>query len=523
MRVERCHHLHLLLITVSLACLLTGCGDSRYEQMRSRMAAIDSLNSHYQPFSVDSVSEMADYFESHGTPHDRIMAYYLLGSAFRDASEAPAALKVEDSAGSGQPTYYGAFHFDDGADSDLEYAYDQNGNMTKDMNKDITEIKYNLMNLPAKITYSDGKSLSMTYSADGERLSVTHNMVYTGDFNAYFGHFIYRNGSLNRVLVDGGYIYGSQYHFYLTDHLGNNRVVVNAGGTVEQVNHYYPYGGLTGESTGGSVQPYKYNGKELERMNGLDLYDYGARWMDAALGRFTTIDPMCEKYYDISPYAYCAGNPVNLVDPDGRDIVLLGDSINRTNSLEQIQKGLGEGIKIGYSNTDSQLKYQISDGYDVSSLTDEAKLFMKMVDNHNVVININATRSDEIGDGNWFFGGAFLGNELLENGIVMAYQTINPNHLAAMDEFGTPGQNIMHELTEAYNGAVLRLQGEDPSTLYLRAHNAATPQTEIFGGYYSFTGIYTDNRIPISNSYKIFVPTQQGKKVLYSRDLFIKR
>ena len=320
MRVERCHHLHLLLITVSLACLLTGCGDSRYEQMRSRMAAIDSLNSHYQPFSVDSVSEMADYFESHGTPHDRIMAYYLLGSAFRDASEAPAALKVEDSAGSGQPTYYGAFHFDDGADSDLEYAYDQNGNMTKDLNKDITEIKYNLMNLPAKITYSDGKSLSFTYSANGERLSVTHNMVYTGDFNAYFGHFIYRNGSLNRVLVDGGYIYSSQYHFYLTDHLGNNRVVVNAGGTVEQVNHYYPYGGLMGESSGGSVQPYKYNGKELERMNGLDLYDYGARWMDAALGRFTTMDPLCEKYYSISPYAYCGGNPVKFIDPDGRTI-----------------------------------------------------------------------------------------------------------------------------------------------------------------------------------------------------------
>ncbi len=148
--------------------------------------------------------------------------------------------------------------------------------------------------------------------------------------------------------------HGGNLNFYLTDHLGNNRVVAGAGGTVEQVNHYYPYGGLTGESTGGSVQPYKYNfsielgkrklacssereknrqkvnGKELERMNGLDLYDYGARWMDAALGRFTTIDPMCEKYYDISPYAYCAGNPVNLIDPDGRII-----DLSRMNDEEQ--------------------------------------------------------------------------------------------------------------------------------------------------------------------------------------------
>ncbi len=60
-------------------------------------------------------------------------------------------------------------------------------------------------------------------------------------------------------------------------------------------------------------------GKELERTASLDLYDYGARWMNAALGRFTTIDPMCEKYYGISPYMYCSANSVNRIDPDGRD------------------------------------------------------------------------------------------------------------------------------------------------------------------------------------------------------------
>ena len=52
--------------------------------------------------------------------------------------------------------------------------------------------------------------------------------------------------------------------------------------TYQQVNHYYPYGGLMGESTGGDVQRYKYNGKELGRMHGLDWYDYGARHYDAA-------------------------------------------------------------------------------------------------------------------------------------------------------------------------------------------------------------------------------------------------
>jgi RHS repeat-associated protein len=68
-------------------------------------------------------------------------------------------------------------------------------------------------------------------------------------------------------------------------------------------------------------QPYKYNGKELDQMNGLNQYDYSARYYDPAITRFTTMDPMAEKYYSISPYAYCANNPVRFVD-------LRGDSID---------------------------------------------------------------------------------------------------------------------------------------------------------------------------------------------------
>ena len=88
--------------------------------------------------------------------------------------------------------------------------------------------------------------------------------------------------------------------------------------TYQQVNHYYPYGGLMGESTGGDVQRYKYNGKELDRMHGLDWYDYGARHYDAAIVSWPTIDPLCEKYYSLSPYAYCGDNPINAIDVGGR-------------------------------------------------------------------------------------------------------------------------------------------------------------------------------------------------------------
>jgi RHS repeat-associated protein len=59
------------------------------------------------------------------------------------------------------------------------------------------------------------------------------------------------------------------------------------------------------DAMGQDVQPYKYNGKELDRRNDVNLYDYSARHYDPTAARFTTVDPMAEKYYSISPYAYC--------------------------------------------------------------------------------------------------------------------------------------------------------------------------------------------------------------------------
>lgn len=293
--------------------------------------------------------------------------------------------KVEDSAADAdQPTYYGAFHFNDGADSDLEYAYDWNGNVTKDLNKGITEIKYNALNLPSRITFSDGSTAVYTYSATGEKLGVRHVTASSNVYEAYCDNYIYRAGSLKRVLVDGGYITlsgGTKYHYYLKDHLGNNRMVVRADGTVEQVTHYYPYGGLTGESTGGDTQPYKFNGKELDRTNGLDWYDYGARHMDAALGRFTTMDPLCEKYYGISPYAYCAGNPVNLVDPDGREnIVVVGSNNNNAegSKLMFINQGIAQ-IRRNHNEYGSESNTMIlfAAGYSENQIKETGKAIAK--------------------------------------------------------------------------------------------------------------------------------------------------
>ena len=187
------------------------------------------------------------------------------------------------------------------------------------MSEKLADIQYNFINLPSRIEFENGHVISYLYDADGIKLRTTHIIGSDTTVTDYCGNVIYENGIPVKLLTEAGYVTlaDSKYHYFVQDHLGNNRVVVDQSGNVEEVNHYYPFGGLLSSSVSNAVQPYKYNGKELDRKNGLDWYDYGARMYDAALGRWHAVDPMSEKYYGVSPYLYCANNPILLVDPNG--------------------------------------------------------------------------------------------------------------------------------------------------------------------------------------------------------------
>ena len=215
--------------------------------------------------------------------------------------------------------YNNGFEFKDAVKQTNEYAYDANGNLTKDLNKNISEIQYNCLNLPRKVTFTDGSTIEYTYAADGTKLRTVHTIGSTTTTTDYCGNVIYENGVQKLLLTEAGYVTlaDSKYHYYLQDHQGNNRVVIDQNGTVEETNHYYPFGGVFASAS--FVQPYKYNGKELDTKKGLNWYDYGARHYDAAIGRFATVDPSSESYYETSPYAYCGNNPINRIDPDGMD------------------------------------------------------------------------------------------------------------------------------------------------------------------------------------------------------------
>lgn len=258
-------------------------------------------------------------------------------------------------------TYTGAMDFKDGADKAVEYAYDANGNMTRDRNKKIQSISYNILNLPSEVKFDDGHVTRYTYDTAGTKLKAeyllsneqfmdwvmdgpaaeTANVLSAGwnkgvDIGGivapsgseiilkpvtqmtlqYSAGHVYRNGTLERVNNSFGYWADSSFHYNILDYQGNIRAVIAEDGTLEEVNNYYPYGGLMGAANFG-VQPLKYGAKEFDRENGLDLYDSKARWYDSMIGRTPTQDPLAEKYYDMSPYLWCAANPITLTDPTG--------------------------------------------------------------------------------------------------------------------------------------------------------------------------------------------------------------
>ncbi|WP_277639211.1 RHS repeat domain-containing protein [Bacteroides graminisolvens] len=253
-------------------------------------------------------------------------------------------VKTEDTGSS--VTLTQSMDFKNNANLATEYLYDKNGNLIKDYNKSITEISYNVLNLPQTLKISSATN-TYTYAADERKLKTVLGGSKTTD---YCGNVIYENGLLKRILVDGGYIENGTYYFYLTDHLGNNRVIASANGSIVQSNHYYPFGMSFAEGSATSQQPYKYNGKELDTERGLNLYDYSARLMDPALGRFSKVDPMAEKYYSISPYTYCLNNPMKYVDPNGTDV-----------RVKRLEDGTYEVVG-GTANSDLNIYTVDSDG-----------------------------------------------------------------------------------------------------------------------------------------------------------------
>ena len=200
---------------------------------------------------------------------------------------------------------------------------DAGGNMTVDGLRGAS-ISYNILNLPEEVCLGNEK-VSYIYTSSGEKLatqvgsSLTYYrgpLVYSGNNLLYLVH----PEGLTRKST-GGYV----YYYMKRDHLGSTRVLCHASGTTlvaDQTTGYYPFGLAHGHGNL-NLNRYLFSGKELQdqSLGGklLGLYDFGSRFYDPTLGRWFNVDPKLEF---VSPYGYCANNPVLYIDPNGEDIVL---------------------------------------------------------------------------------------------------------------------------------------------------------------------------------------------------------
>ncbi len=133
--------------------------------------------------------------------------------------------------------YDGSFDFKDGANADVEYLYDANGALVKDLNKGISNIEYDVLGNLKCITFSNGFKTKYIYDAAGNKLRTTHESVVTNTTD-YIGNFVFEDGKLSKYLFDGGYCsfdnnQNPTFHYYEKDHLGSVRMVVNENGTIE--------------------------------------------------------------------------------------------------------------------------------------------------------------------------------------------------------------------------------------------------------------------------------------------------
>jgi RHS repeat-associated protein len=298
-----------------------------------------------------------------------------------------------------------------------DFQYNSNGSLVCDGTRGITNIRYDDNNNPIRIQFDNGNVTKNIYTVTGQKLRTIHytapknvhvkmGEVYediekdclSADSTDYLvdGNIIYKNNCFSKILFDGGFIgtnsgtgptrpirpvgisdgqYHQQleswiqldmniygYNFYNKDHLGNIREIVDKNGQICQKTDYYPYGTpilFDPFTINDTSHPYKYNGKELDMMHGLNTYDYGARQYYSALPLWDRVDPLAEKYYSISPYAYCANNPVNFVDPDGKKIKIILTGQDRINVLEQMQKLTNDKLEVLHNGEVRIVEYGI--------------------------------------------------------------------------------------------------------------------------------------------------------------------
>ena len=302
-------------------------------------------------------------------------------------------------------------------DSQIGMLYDANGNLTTDSDRGISEIKYNLLNLPDTIKFDNGNLIAYQYDALGTKIKTSYqtmlepilttivetpaiqtNYLLTHTMELWYEdnrqkqrmlksdslwkwekELVFNKEGYTEYVLDDTLIVATDMYYYRRDHLGSNVAVWNATKNETPQRMFYYASGLPMKvSTGQNIQRYKYNNKEFVEMHGLDEYDSKARWYYPAICRTTTIDPLAEKYYSTSPYAWCGNNPVRFVDPDGESY-----NINTDGSMKFVDDNLNNLVVLNANHEIDRTEIYLEKG-NIIGITESEDVNIIELDNKEV-------------------------------------------------------------------------------------------------------------------------------------------
>ncbi|MDX9697477.1 MAG: RHS repeat-associated core domain-containing protein [Bacteroidales bacterium] len=293
--------------------------------------------------------------------------------------------------------------------------------------------------------------------------------------------------------------------FHHPDHLGSSSwITYNTGQPIQHL-HYLPFGEDWVDQRNSSWNaPYTFSGKEKDVETGYGYF--GARYYDSGLSIWLSVDPMSDKYPSMSPYNYCANNPVILVDPDGREVFLLGElaSVAYNQLVNRAQN-----LNFSFDEKTGKISANVKEG---AKLSKTEKHLLKAINDKNSKVNIQTVKA---GQGETTFeidgrirsnGGSFMGTVLIESGEnVKASSTnmVDPNLLANLDtkECGSVGTNLIHEITEGFEACQKTIIDKKPicsplldRTGYDIVHGRATNQSWC-----------TDRQLQLKEQYKSLI------------------
>ncbi|WP_271782409.1 DUF6443 domain-containing protein [Aquimarina algiphila] len=396
------------------------------------------------------------------------------------------------------------FGFKDGTNTNDDFTYDDNGNMITDQNKGITGITYNHLNLPKTVSISNAQgtgNITYIYDATGVKLKKIAPSGSSLTETEYAGNYVYKNDQLQYMSTPEGYATpeGTEYRYVyqFKDHLDNVRLsyTKNDTGDLEIIeeNNYYPFGlthkgyNNTVSSLGNSTaQLLKFGGKEEQNELGLGWIDITARNYDPALGRWMNLDPLADQMRRHSPYNYAFDSPMRFIDPDGMspdDVVIKG--AEKQEAFKELQASVSSELTLSMDKNGKVTYTQNGKGI----LSKDAKQLTTAIDDSSITVNVNAENTKTTSTGNLYVGGAFMGNTVTKNPTtgnneVTAEQEVNPKVLKKFNDANSkPGQGMLHEVTEAYEGALISQKSgvsspksNEVGSVYPQAHLNAVKQ-----------------------------------------------